>query len=93
MVNIFCGSCLTALSKLLGYHLDQSVPASATDMCRAVINQVVAGLGGQSDNLLVLNTILSLQEDNISARLVIIFEPISAQKILTILDNGPKNND
>ncbi len=80
--NILAGSALGALGHFLGLTLMQSVPGSATDMLRAMINEITAELGAQTDHILVLGISFSTAETHIGGRLYFLFDPNSTQKIL-----------
>ncbi|HSX29284.1 MAG TPA: chemotaxis protein CheC [Candidatus Saccharimonadales bacterium] len=79
--NILAGSALGALGHFLGLTFMQSVPGSATDMVRAMVNEITAELGAKTDHILVL-TIRFVTETGISGTLYFLFDPASTQKIL-----------
>ncbi len=81
--NILAGSALGALGRFLGLTLMQSVPGSATDMLRAMVNEITAELGAQTDHILVLGINFTTTETRISGQLYFLFDPASTQRILT----------
>lgn len=80
--NILAGSSLNALSGFLKMNLLQSIPDTATDMLRAVINSIVAELGEKTEDVLVLETSLTATESGVSGKLYFLFDPASTEKIL-----------
>jgi chemotaxis protein CheC len=80
--NILAGSALGALGHFLGLTLMQSVPGSATDMLRAMINEITAELGTQTDHILVLGINFATIETHIAGRLYFLFDPSSTRTIL-----------
>jgi chemotaxis protein CheC len=80
--NILAGSSLGALGHFLDLTLLQSVPGSATDMLRAMVNEITAELGTQTDHILVLGVNFQTTQTRIGGRLYFLFDPASTQKIL-----------
>jgi chemotaxis protein CheC len=81
--NILAGSALGALGRFLGLTLMQSVPGMATDMLRAMINEITAELGAQTDHILVIGISFVTTQTRIGGRLYFLFDPTSTQKILS----------
>jgi chemotaxis protein CheC len=82
MVNIMAGSSLGGLSKLLGIMFMQTVPANATDMLRAVVNETVAELGSSEAEILCFTTILAIEDLGMTATLYMLFDSETTSKIL-----------
>ena len=92
IVNIIIGAALTSLSNFLKLKLIQSIPASATDMLRAIINEIVAQMGEQTDEVLLLKVSLQAKEIEVIADLYFIFDPASSKKIIISCNAQVENN-
>lgn len=82
--NILSGASLTALSKFLGINLLQSVPDIATDMLGALMDEVLAVIGHESDIGLVLKANFLVEKEHIGGDIFFIFDPRSTRKILEL---------
>ena len=83
VVNIISGAALASLGNFLGMSFFQSIPGSASDMLRALINEIVTGLGVQVDSILVLEIPFVVGQSRIQGRLYFLFDSVSTEKILT----------
>ena len=61
--NIFTGSYLNALSKMLDVKMIHSIPHVATDMAQAVIDYVLIKIARTSDDLLLVKTKINVYGD------------------------------
>jgi chemotaxis protein CheC len=82
MTNIMAGASLSGLSKLLGMEFLQSVPTSTTDMLRAVVNEVVSEIGGNTSRLLCMIISLKIGPTNIPASMYLMFDTDSTAAII-----------
>jgi chemotaxis protein CheC len=82
IANIFTGSSLGALSKLLKVKLLQSVPGSATDMVRAAVNEIISPLGLQNDAVLLFSMRFNVEALQARGRLFFIFDTAATEKII-----------
>ncbi|HZE87145.1 MAG TPA: chemotaxis protein CheC [Methylomirabilota bacterium] len=82
IANILVGNSLTALSQFLQMKFSQSVPLSATDMLRAVINEIMSELGGQTDTILLLKISFMVNTFLVGGSVYFLFDPTSTEKIL-----------
>lgn len=84
--NIIVGSSLTALANFLRLSFRQSIPASASDMLRAVINEVVAQMGEQTNKVLLLKANIKIEAIAVTGDLYFLFDPASSKKMLASCD-------
>jgi len=82
IANIFSGRALGALSKFLGLKLLQTIPDTATDMLRAIINEVTSELGTQEDNVLLMSVGFTVTALGVKGALYYTFDTVSTQQII-----------
>ena len=85
MSNIFVGSYLNALAKMMNMKIFPSVPHVATDMAQAIVDFVLIKVAKSADSLLCIKTEINIEGHNIDGQFVLIFEEESLKKILNCL--------
>jgi chemotaxis protein CheC len=93
VVNIFSGASLGALTRFLGISLMQSIPGSATDMLRAVINEAMSGFGEKVHEVLLLTVDFTVANLNAAGKLYFIFDDTSTEKIIAACQKQIENGN
>jgi len=88
ITNIISGASLGGLSNFLGLELLQSTPHSATDMLRAVVNEIVTEVGISNAQILCFAIHLKVGPTSVPITLYMMFDDISSAKIL---ESGKKH--
>ena len=83
ITNIIAGAALAALGNFLEMNLLQSIPGSASDMLRALINEIVTELGSEVENILILEARFVIGAAQTQGRIYFLFDSVSTEKILT----------
>jgi len=82
MTNVMAGAALGSLSKLLGILFLQSIPASTTDMLRAVMSEITGELGEKSAKVLCMTTRIQIGPDKAIASMHLLFDTDTTTKVL-----------
>ena len=85
MSNIFVGSYLNALAKMMDMKIFPTIPHVATDMAQAVIDFMLIKLAKTADSFLCITTAIDIEGHNINGQFMLIFEEESLKKILDFL--------
>ncbi len=80
--NIITGSFLTEIYKEIKVSMIQSVPNIATDMIKAMLDEVMAEVSQKSENVLVFEAELIINPHSISSKLFLLLDTDSAEKLL-----------
>ncbi|ACL69520.1 chemotaxis protein CheC [Halothermothrix orenii] len=83
--NILSGSYLSALNKMTGFNLVQSVPGFSHDMAGAILSSSMIPLGESSDYALLIETKFLDGGNEIEGYFILIPDPGSLDKILKAL--------
>jgi len=82
MTNVIAGAALGSLSTLLGIPFLQSVPASTTDMLRAIMNEVIVELGSTSAEILCMVTGVQIGVKHIPVPMYLLFDSETTAAII-----------
>jgi len=82
MTNVMAGAALGSLSKLLNILFLQSIPASTTDMLRAVMGEITGELGEKSARVLCMTTKIQIGPEKTLASMHLLFDADTTAKIL-----------
>ena len=80
--NILTGTYVSALSNLLGISLGLSPPLQAYDIAEAIVNQIVIFMSQDVDDVLLLNTEFSVDEEKIDGKILVFTDAESLKLIL-----------
>ncbi len=80
--NIIVGSFLSAIHKEIKINLIQSVPNIATDMIKAMMDEIIAEISQTSQNILVFETKLIIKPNDIHGKFFLISDSESANEML-----------
>lgn len=80
--NILAGTCLGALAKFTDMEFLQSIPELATDMNRAIINQIVSEIGTTDAELLSFYISLNIGDNATPIYVMIIFDSTTSEEII-----------
>jgi chemotaxis protein CheC len=80
--NVIAGSALGSLSKLLNILFLQSVPASTTDMLRAVVNEIVVELGSTTEEILCMVAGVQIGTRGIPISMYILFDAETTHAVI-----------
>ncbi|GAB6180212.1 chemotaxis protein CheC [Desulfotomaculum defluvii] len=83
--NVLTGSFLSAISTLTGLNMTPTVPMFATDMLGAVISTSMIAGGYVEDHILMIETVLFEDHEQIKGHFFLITEQGSLQKLFTSL--------
>ena len=83
IANIISGACLGGIARLLSLKLMQSVPTAATDMSRAILNEIVSEVGMTNADLLCAQVSLSIGAGKIPLSMVFIFDNDTTNLIIS----------
>ena len=83
IANIIAGACLGGIARLLSLKLMQSVPTAATDMSRAILNEIVSEVGMTNADLLCAQVSLSIGAGKIPLSMVFIFDNDTTNLIIS----------
>lgn len=86
--NILTSSYLTALSTLVGFHLQPSIPYIAHDMVAAVLDPLISDIGLSTDYALVTDTEFLFDRKVVAGKCVTFFDRDSFVEILKGLGLG-----
>ncbi len=84
--NIVTGAYLNALASFTGLNFTPSVPALAIDMAGAILNTVLARIGIAGDQALVMETVFSEIEENVTGHFFLLPEAGSLEKIMEVIE-------
>jgi chemotaxis protein CheC len=87
MSNIFTGSYLNAMSKMLDMKIIHSVPHAANDMAQAILDFVLIKISTKADNILCIRTEIDVDGKNVNGTFMIVFEDKSLRLVLDTLHN------
>ncbi len=82
VVNIVAGAYLNSLASFTNLKFIPSVPALAIDMAGAILNAVLAQIGIAGDQALLMETIFTEFEENVTGHFFLLPEAGSLEKIL-----------
>lgn len=82
MSNIFVGSYVNSLAKMMSMKIFPSVPHATTDMAQAIIDFMLIKLARNADTLLCVKTAIDIEGHDINGQFIMIFENESLQKLL-----------
>ena len=80
--NILTGTYVSALSNLLGISLGLSPPLQAYDIAEAIVNQIVIFMSQDVDDVLLLNTEFSVDDEKIDGKILVFTDAESLKLIL-----------
>ena len=80
--NILTGTYVSALSNLLGISLGLSPPLQTYDIAEAIVNQIVIFMSQDVDDVLLLNTEFSVDEEKIDGKILVFTDAESLKLIL-----------
>ncbi|HIE33724.1 MAG TPA: hypothetical protein EYP86_01115 [Candidatus Altiarchaeales archaeon] len=73
--NILSGASLTAISKILGIKIMESMPHFANDMLQSVLNSLLAEIAPKSTDALIFKTEFHIEDHGIKGNSLILFDP------------------
>ncbi len=79
--NIICGSYITALANFTGLYLDPLPPDISVDMISAIISEVSLKVAYTEDKIIFIETLLSIQDVEVTGYIFMIPEGESLEKI------------
>lgn len=79
--NIIVGSFLSAIHSEIKVNLIQSVPNIATDMIKAMMDEIIAEISQTSQNILVFETKLLIKPNDIHGKFFLLSDSESANEI------------
>ena len=82
VVNIVNGAYLNSLASFTSLHFIPSVPALAIDMAGALLDTVLAQIGMAGDHALLMETVFSEIEENVTGHFFLLPEAGSLEKIM-----------
>jgi len=82
LVNIVTGAYLNSLASFTKLQFTPSVPALAIDMAGAILDTVLAQIGIAGDHALLLQTVFTETEENVTGHFFLLPEAGSLEKIL-----------
>ncbi len=82
VVNIVAGAYLNSLASFTNLSFVPSVPALAIDMAGAILNSVLAQIGIAGDQALLMETVFTEFEENVTGHFFLLPEAGSLEKIL-----------
>ncbi len=82
VVNIVNGAYLNSLGSFTSLHFIPSVPALAIDMAGALLDTVLAQIGMAGDHALLMETVFSEIEENVTGHFFLLPEAGSLEKIM-----------
>lgn len=82
LVNIVTGAYLNSLASFTNLEFMPSVPALAIDMAGAILDTVLAQIGIAGDHALLLQTVFTETEENVTGHFFLLPEAGSLEKIL-----------
>ena len=80
--NILTGTYVSALSNLLGISLGLSPPLQTYDIAEAIVNQIVIFMSQDVDDVLLLNTEFSVDDEKIDGKILVFTDAESLKLIL-----------
>jgi len=84
--NMVSGSSMTAFNKLLGIDAKQSPPDVATDMYNSILHSILAEMGQESEQILLVKVMFEVTEIAVKGHLIFLFTPQSSQYIINAAD-------
>jgi len=88
--NILLGASITALGKFLNITILHSIPDAELDMSGAIIDSILAELGGESEEILAFLIKLKIEETGEEGDLYYFFDANSSAKILEMVNKKIK---
>jgi chemotaxis protein CheC len=85
MTNIFTGAYLASLSKMLDLTILQSIPHMGADMTQSIIDFILIRFSEHADDILMIKTGIDIQGHNINGSFMLVFDPTSLNKIISVL--------
>jgi chemotaxis protein CheC len=83
--NIFTGSYLNAISTMLDVMMIPSIPHYASDMLGALIDFILAEIGKDIDNILMIKTNMMIDNQKIDGGYLMLFNPDSQKKMMELI--------
>ena len=88
--NIMVSAFLDATAELLGFVMLPSPPAMTIDMVHAAMSSLIAGMGVDTDEVLLFSTELTCEEHKIDSDIIMMPEPKTLAHIIELLENMMK---
>lgn len=79
--NILTGACLAAMTGWVDLELKEGIPDIKTDMLRATLDEILADMSRQVDEVLLFKTDFNFEEE-INANFLFLFQPEGENQIL-----------
>lgn len=93
MANIVAGAVLGSIATFLNLRLEQSAPASTTDMLGAALDPFLAEFGTKFDKVLIQQEIFAIPTRAASLRLLALIDPPSTDRMLKKINSKASLND
>jgi chemotaxis protein CheC len=88
--NIMVSAFLDATAELLGFVMLPSPPAMTIDMVHAAMSSLIAGMGDDTDEVLLFSTELTCEEHKIDSDIIMMPEAKTLAHIIELLENMMK---
>ena len=73
--NILAGACATVMGNFLEFKLIEGLPGFACDMLQAVLDNILVELALKAEDAIIFNISLSIEDHEVSAHFLILFDP------------------
>ncbi len=88
--TIMVSAFLDATAELLGFVMLPSPPAMSIDMAHATMSSLIASMGEEINEVLLFSTELTCEEHRIDSDIIMMPEPQTLSRIVTLLENMMK---